>query len=134
MEEGYRVVSFELLNKGKGVAKNIRLSLNQALKRKPEGEVVQEMAIFKPLSFLTSQSNFKESVGICDLFFEVNKECEEVTGKVEYQDASGKSYSTPVHIYLKVLNDKRDLKTPTLDNFVESLELIDQIVQQPRKK
>lgn len=135
LDQGGSVVDFCLSNHGRGVARNVRLVLEQNLKisQRREKVAVKEMAIFKPISFLAPQGAFREFADMGHIFFKDNAECEVVTGKVDYEDAGGKTYTSPVRINLKALGSKRSLIMPTMHNLVDTVEQIARVVQQKRK-
>lgn len=134
LEQGGNVLNFCLSNRGKGFAKNLRVSIAQPLKiRRKEQVTIEEMAILKPISFLAPQAVFREFAEIAHIFFKDNEQFEEVTGKVDYEDASGKTYTTSIRINLKALGSKRNLIVPRMHNLVEAVEQLARVVQQKRR-
>ena len=135
IEQGGTSLNFELVNQGNGMARNIRLTLDQDLKvsRRREKVSYKEMALAKPFSFLAPGGSFKEYAEIAHIFFKDNEAFGEVTGKIEYEDTGGKRYFTPLCINLKALGGRRFLVKPGIDKLVQAAEQIHRIVQRKRK-
>ena len=133
LDHGGGVINFSLYNRGKGIAKNIRLHFDQPIIiDKDKNRSAKDLQICQPISFLAPQRDFNEFVGITHLFFKENEEVKELTGRIEYQDATGKTYTSPLHINIKALSKRITLRHPTFHNLVDEIERMEQDIRMGR--
>ncbi|RME03889.1 MAG: hypothetical protein D6805_04960 [Planctomycetota bacterium] len=132
MDLGANTISFCLYNRGKGIAKNIRLELKENLTCIPGREEipVQKIAMLQEgLAFLAPEGKFLELVGDTPTFFRINKDIPELHGTIFYEDAAGKKYQTPVRVNLKALGKRREVVPAGIDQVVQVLEDIERTLR-----
>ncbi|RME79149.1 MAG: hypothetical protein D6785_11445 [Planctomycetota bacterium] len=127
-------VNFVLENKGKGVARNIKLSLEQEILVSRQRKTVPhtQMAISKPISFLAPGGRFEEYAEAARPFFQDNKDLSRVTGKVEYEDLQGKKLVSPVSINMKSIANRRFLVESSFSKLVNEINAMTRFFQMKR--
>lgn len=117
-------LNFRVKNKGKGVARNVKATINEELfLALREGDTpVQDMAIFKPLSFLAPGSEFKEFAQAAHIFFKKNEGVEKMTGNISYEGPGGKSYQGKIDINLKSFSNRMHFEPAGLHSVIDKLE------------
>jgi len=130
LDEGYQVVNASVMNKGKGIAKNISISLEQPIYiNKEKGETIDSLSMMKGVPFLPPQGKITSFLGFPYNFFKGNEEVDTIGGKIMYQNASGKTFESPLVISMKTLRGKRSLKKPGMTELIRLVEDFERTMQ-----
>ncbi len=130
-----RSVNFRVINRGRHIATNIRLHLDQKLYRNKEKETtVDELAVFQGLSFLAPGGTFEEYVNFTNTFFRSNEDIKVVTGTIRYEDSHGTSYESKIRVPLQALYQRMNFHEVDFHALVESVEDLERTLQRKAMK
>ena len=117
-------LNFRLVNKGKGIARNVKAQINEDLFLElRDGDIpVKDMAIFKPISFLAPSAEFKEFGQAAHIFFKKNEGVHRLTGNISYEGPGGKTYQGEIDINLKSFANRMHFEPAGMNNVIEKLE------------
>lgn len=123
-----RAVNFRLVNRGRSIARNIQLKLDDKVYR-DEGKPVEDLAVFQGLSFLAPDGEFEEYAGFPNTFFRSNEDLKVMKGVVSYEDTSGNQYQSSIRVPLQAIAQRMSFEEADLHALVETLEDMERMMQ-----